>query len=136
MPSFFAQIPVLFADNAAAGGAAVNPNPSVGLITYLPYLVIFGLWFYLILLRPQQKQESARRKMIEALKKNDKVLTSAGIYGTVVSVDSEQDRVVIRIDDDRNIKVVFSRSSIARVLETTDEKEKDKASKEKAAEIA
>jgi len=62
--------------------------------------------------------------MISALKKNDKVLTSAGIYGSVVSVDDKEDRVVLRIDDDRGVKVAFSKASIVRVLGAPDEKEK------------
>ena len=55
--------------------------------------------------------------MIDALKKNDKVLTTAGIYGTVVSVDAEHDRVVLRVDDDRGVKVAFTKASIVRVLD-------------------
>ncbi len=63
------------------------------------------------MIRPQQQQEKKRREMIDALKKNDKVLTSAGIYGTVVSVDNEDDRVVVRVDDDRGVKIAFSKAS-------------------------
>ena len=65
--------------------------------------------------------------MIDALKKNDKVLTSAGIYGTVVSVDEEDDRVVVRVDDDRGVKVAFSKASIVRVLDGSADKSKEKA---------
>ena len=60
--------------------------------------------------------------MIDALKKNDKVLTSAGIYATVVSVDNDHDRVVLRVDDEKGVKVSFSKSSVVRVLEATSEK--------------
>src|SRR5437762_2527004 len=102
MPGLFAEIPLLFAQNAPAGGG--GGDAMMGLKTFLPYVIIIGLWFYLILIRPQQKQEKQRRAMIEALKKNDKVLTAAGIYGTVVSVDTDQDRVVVRIDDDKGIR--------------------------------
>ena len=45
--------------------------------------------------------------MIEALKKNDKVLTAGGIYGTVVSVDPARDRVVLRVDDDKGVKLTI-----------------------------
>jgi preprotein translocase subunit YajC len=66
--------------------------------------------------------------MIEALKPNDEVLTTAGIYGTVVRIDPEKERVVLRVAD--NVRLTFARSSIAQVLSTA---EKDK---EKAAETA
>jgi preprotein translocase subunit YajC len=132
MPGSFEALPLLFAQAAAGGagaagaaGAAANQSPS--LLTFLPYVVIIGLWFYLLLIRPQQKQEKQRKSMIEMLKKNDKVLTSAGIYGTVLSVDSDDDRVVLRIDDDKGVKVAFSKSSIVRVFDAAADKEKTKA---------
>ncbi len=120
MPGSFAAIPLLFAENAPAadGGGAASP------LTFLPYLLIIGLWGYLLLFRPQQQQERKRKEMIAALKKNDKILTSAGIYGTVVSVDTDQDRVMVRVDDDRGVKLAFSKTAIARVLEAAAEKEK------------
>ena len=43
--------------------------------------------FYFLILRPQQQQEQKRKAMIDAIKKNDKVVTTGGIYGTVISVD-------------------------------------------------
>ena len=55
----------------------------------MPFLGI-PVMFYLIMVRPQQQQERKRREMIDALKKNDKVLTAGGIYGTVISVDPER----------------------------------------------
>ena len=92
----------------------------------LLYLAIPVL-FYFMFIRPNMQQERKRKQMLEALKKNDRVLTSAGIYGTVMSIDSEGDRVVLRIDDDRGVKVAFSRASVVRVVEASADKEKDKA---------
>jgi len=50
------------------------------------------------------------------LKKNDKVVTASGMYGTVISVDEEGDRVVLRLDDEGKIKISFTRASIVRIL--------------------
>ena len=86
------------------------------------YLAGFVLIFYFLLLRPQRQQEQKRRAMIDALKKNDKVLTTGGIYGTVTSVDPASDRVILRIDDEKGVKVAFTRSSVARVIEASAEK--------------
>jgi len=129
MPGLFDAFPLLFAQNAPGGnaGAGGAAGGTPGLVTFLPYVVIIGLWFYLLLIRPQQKQEKQRRAMLDALQKNDKVLTSAGIYGTVVSVDADLDRVVVRIDDDRGVKVAFSKASIVRILDGSIAKEKEKA---------
>ena len=57
--------------------------------------------------------------MIDALKKNDKIVTAGGIYGTVVSVDPAGDKLVLRIDDDKGVKMTMSRSSVMRVLEAS-----------------
>jgi preprotein translocase subunit YajC len=121
MPGPFAALPVLFADGQ---GAAAGGSSGAGLLTFLPYIVIIGLWFYLLLIRPQQKQEKARRAMLEALKKNDKVVTTSGIYGTVMSVDGEGDRVVLRIGEDQGVRVAFTKASIVRVMEASSDKEK------------
>jgi preprotein translocase subunit YajC len=86
------------------------------------YLLPIPILFYWLIIRPQQQQEKSRRSMIDALKKNDKVLTSGGIYGTVVSVDSNADRVVLRVDDERGLRLTFTKSSVARVLEASPEK--------------
>jgi preprotein translocase subunit YajC len=107
---------------------AAKPTPAAGdpfaqmMMMFLPVIFLF----YLLIWRPQQQQEKKRRQMIEAMKKNDKVLTSSGIYGTVVSVDSTADKVVLRVDDDRGVKMVFSKTSVARVLDAAAEKDKDK----------
>jgi preprotein translocase subunit YajC len=44
------------------------------------------------------------------------------MYGTVISVDTSHDRVVLRVDDERGVKLAFTKASVARVLETTPEK--------------
>jgi preprotein translocase subunit YajC len=86
------------------------------------YVAGFVAITYFLLLRPQRQQEQKRKAMIDALKKNDKVVTSGGIYGTVTSVDPGSDRVVLRIDDEKGVKVTLARSSVARVVEASGEK--------------
>lgn len=128
MLGLFDALPFLIAQEAgaAAGAGAGLPNSGTALLSFLPYVLIIGAWFYFLLIRPQQKQEKQRKQMINGLKKNDKVLTGAGIYGTVLSVDGADDRVILRIDDDKGIKVAFSKASIVRVLEAVSEKDKPK----------
>jgi preprotein translocase subunit YajC len=96
-----------------AGGSFWSP-----FLFMLP--LVFGLYFLVI--RPQQQQEKKRRTMIDNLKKNDKVLTAGGIYGTVVSVDANNDRVMLRVDDERGVRMAFSKSSVSRVIEASSEK--------------
>lgn len=73
-------------------------------------LAIGGIMFYLMMIRPQQREQKKRQEKLEALRKNDKVLTIGGIIGTVVDFSSDGSRVTLRVDDGTRIK--FVRSSI------------------------
>jgi len=110
MSGLFDSVPLLFAQEA--GGASIW--------SMLPFLLPIPFVFYFLIILPQQQQEKKRRSMIDNLKKNDKVLTTGGIYATVISVDSSHDRVVLRVDDERGVKMAFTSSSVARVLESAD----------------
>lgn len=117
MPGLFAEIPLIFAQNAQP--AAPGNSFWGGMSSYVLFIPVL---FYFVVLRPQQLQEKKRKDLLGALKKNDRVLTTAGMYGTVVSVHPESDRVVVRIDDERGVKVEFTKASIARVIDPAAEK--------------
>jgi preprotein translocase subunit YajC len=117
MIALFADFPVLFAQDGA------NASFWSTIVLLLP---IFPL-FYFLFIMPQQQQEKKRRVMIDGLKKNDKVLTTGGIYGTVISVDPKSDKIVLRVDDERGVKLAFTKASVGRVLESSAEKSADSA---------
>ena len=85
-----------------------------GLSNMLPMFLIMGLIFYFLLIRPQGREKKKRAKMIDALKKNDRVLTIGGIVGTVTAV--RDDEITLKVDESSNTKITFSRSSIQRVV--------------------
>jgi preprotein translocase subunit YajC len=95
------------------------------LVWILPILVLF----WLLLLRPAQTQEKQRQSMIANMKKNDEVLTIAGLYGSVVSVSDTKDEVVLKIDDNTRIRV--TKASIARNV-TQEEAAREAAAQAKA----
>ncbi|HTL73580.1 MAG TPA: preprotein translocase subunit YajC [bacterium] len=67
---------------ATTPAAAPQSNP---IMAFLP-MILLVIVFYFILIRPQQKRAKEQKKMLEALKSGDKVITSAGIIGEVISV--------------------------------------------------
>lgn len=75
-----------------------------------PYLIIFGI-FYFLVFQPQKKKQDQLKAMIAAVKKNDQVVTNSGIHGTVVNV--KETTVVMRIDD--NARMEIDKESIATV---------------------
>jgi preprotein translocase subunit YajC len=105
--------------NAYAQAAGAPPADSSPMAQFfgggLSFPVMMGLMFailYFMVIRPQSNERKKLQKQIEALKKGDRVLTSSGIFATVVSI--EADRAVLRISEDT--KVEFAKSAIAQVL--------------------
>lgn len=94
---------------AQAGGAPAGFD----LISLMPLVLIFVV-FYFLLIRPQQRKMKAHREMISAVKRGDKVLTAGGIIGSVVKVEESDDVLLVEIAKD--IRVRIARSTISDVL--------------------
>ncbi|MEN6459332.1 MAG: preprotein translocase subunit YajC [Thermoguttaceae bacterium] len=111
----------LFAQKGAAGApGAGNAQPADGLSSLLggpiPLLVLLFALFYFIILRPQRRDQARHQSMLNAIKKNDRVVTIGGIYGVVTNVHREADEVTIKVDETTNTKLRVTLRSIARVL--------------------
>lgn len=86
------------------------------IFTSLFPLLLIGLLFYFILLRPERRKHKEHASLLSSLKKNDKVVTIGGIYGKVFDVQREQDRVTLKIDEANNTKIDVTFGAIARVI--------------------
>jgi len=92
--------------------AQAKTEPTTGNpIVMLVFMVVFIIFFYFVVIRPQNKRKKEMEKMINELKKGDKVVTIGGVHGKVVSV--KDDVVVLKVDD--NAEITFEKSAIARV---------------------
>ena len=96
----YAEIP------ASAPAAQSSSAPSF--MNFVPIIGMLAI-FYFFMIRPQQKRSNEHKKMLEALKKDDKVITSGGVYGTVMSVGDKT--LELKIAD--NVKIKVSKSSIS-----------------------
>lgn len=83
---------------------ATQANPLLNLV---PLIFMFAI-FYFLLIRPQRSQEKERQKMLLGLNKNDEVVTTGGIHGTIVNVKDKT--VILRIDD--NVKIELEKNCI------------------------
>lgn len=81
----------------------------------LPFLMI-GVLAWLMFFRPEGRRRAEYTKLLEGLKKNDRVLTAGGIYGTVVNVQKGSDDVTLKIDDSNNVRIRVLRTAITRVV--------------------
>jgi preprotein translocase subunit YajC len=97
------------------------------LIQFLPLVLIFVV-FYFLLIRPQQRKARDHRITLDALRRGDRVVTGGGIIGTVVRVDGP-DEVVVDIADGVRVRVV--RSTITSVVSKPDPAAAREAAKQK-----
>ena len=101
---------VLAALLVATPAAAQAPGAGSAFASFLPFLQI-GLIFvimYVLLIRPQQKRQQELTKLQGGLKKGDRVLTQAGIIGTVAGVGE----TTATLQVDKDVKIEFQRSAI------------------------
>lgn len=87
-----------------------QPNPIMQLLPFFLIIVVM----YLFLFRGPKKKQQEHQKMVASMKKNDRVRTIGGIYGTVLEIRS--DEVVLKVDESTNAKLRVIPSAIASVL--------------------
>ncbi len=92
----------------AAGGFPGGGGPGGGFTAFIPLLLMFAV-FYFLLIRPQQKKARELREMLDSLKTGDQIVTTGGLYGTIIGF-GEDNRVKVKIAE--NVKVDIARSAI------------------------
>jgi len=93
---------------AQASGAA---SQSDTLLTFLPMIAIFVV-FYFLLIRPQQKKQKEARAMLDSLEKGNEVVTAGGILGRIVKLDDQYATVEIA----PNTQMIVQRGAISQLL--------------------
>ena len=105
---------IAYAMGAAPQAAQAQEGPSP-IFSFMPIILMFAI-FYLLLIRPQQKKQKEHQKMLGELKKNDDVITTGGIHGTIVNV--KDNTFVVRVDE--GVKLEISKSAVAGVKKRTE----------------
>jgi preprotein translocase subunit YajC len=85
-----------------------QPNMWVNMVPIAAVFVIF----YFFLIRPQQKQMKEHQQMLDSVKKGDRILTTGGLYGTVVGLKGTD----LEVRFAENVKLTLARSGVSRVL--------------------
>jgi len=83
----------------------------------LPLILIFFVFYFLLIL-PQQRKQKQHKKMLEALKEGDKVITVGGIIGTISKIKNN----IVTIELKDGVKADFLRNAISQVIKPQDEK--------------
>jgi preprotein translocase subunit YajC len=101
---------ILFAQKEADKGA------EPGLIQFAP-IILIGIIFFVLIILPGRKEKQQRQTMMNALKKNDRIITSGGIIGVVINLKEGTEEITIRSED---AKLLILRSSVARIITESD----------------
>jgi preprotein translocase subunit YajC len=83
------------------------------MLSFLPILLIFAI-FYFLLFMPMQRQKKQQQKMLSELQNGNIVLTSGGIVGTIVTI-GDDDTLVLRVKPD-NVKLQVARSAVSSLV--------------------
>jgi preprotein translocase subunit YajC len=101
---------------AQATTPAMQPNPNGQYAMMIGYVVIIGFAFYYLSIRPQSRKAKEHAAMLSAMKPGDKVVTSGGVVGTIVSV---KDRTVSLRSAETKIEVL--KSAVSEITERSGE---------------
>jgi preprotein translocase subunit YajC len=97
-------------ETAYAVGTQGGGGQGGGIAAFLPFIAMIVI-LYFLLIRPQQKKQKEHKTMLTTLRKGDKVVTNSGMFGTIVGIDDNENKVVLKVAE--NVKVEFLKSSVA-----------------------
>src|SRR5204863_7821235 len=110
----FPPAELMLAGAGPPGGAGGN-----AVLTQVVFFAAIFAVFYFLLIRPQQTQRRERERLLSAIKRGDRVVTTGGLHGTITGLD--ETTATLRVAD--QVKVTVDRSAIGRVVEAQGEKD-------------
>ena len=84
----------------------------------LMYVVVFGVFFYFVLYRPQKKEQKKTSAMLSTLEIGDCVLTTSGFYGIII--DITDDTVIVEFGNNKNCRIPMQKAAISAVEKPED----------------
>lgn len=79
-------------------------------------VAIMFLYMFIVQRPAMKKEQETRENMLKNLKKNDRILTSGGMYGIVTNVQLDADEITVRVDETTNTKIKITRSAVQKIL--------------------
>lgn len=99
-----------------SGGADVVKKTAFDFMQFLPLILIFGI-FYFLLIRPQQKKMKQHKEMLNHIRRGDRVVTAGGLLGVIAKIENDEQ---LQVDLGHDMVVTVLRSSISQVLNKSD----------------
>ena len=107
-------------------GAGAAPQGSGGFSAFVPLILMFVI-FYFLLIRPQQKKAKEHREMINSIKKGDRIITSGGIHGLVTAVSD----TIMTVEIADKVRIKLARGNVSALVKPASQAQvsKDKDTK-------
>jgi preprotein translocase subunit YajC len=96
---------------AVQAAPAGRPQGASFVTALIPFILVFVI-FYLLIVMPQRNRQKKHQRMVEELKPGDQIITSGGVYGTIMGV--QPDRIELKVA--ANVKIDITKSSVAVIL--------------------
>lgn len=106
-----ADAPAAPSSGTAPAGGGQAAQSQGGLLDMLPLFAIIFFIFYFLVIRPQSKERKKREALLKAAKKGDKIVTTAGIHGKIVSND--ETTILVEVDD--GVRLRFDKAAVWQV---------------------
>lgn len=113
---------------AQNSGTTTGGNPLVGLA--LPVLMLGGLYF--VLIRPQRARQRAQKALLATLEEGDEVMTTGGIFGTIVAIDDQEGILTVEIAPGTQVRMLRQGVSQRFIEDDPYDDDEDDASDEEA----
>ena len=98
-----------------AQSAAPAPGAGGGLLSILPFVLMFVVAYY-VMIRPQMRRQKDQAKLVSSLKTGDRVVTSSGIHGLISNV--KETTVIVKVAD--NVKLEMEKTAVTKVVKSTE----------------
>lgn len=106
----------------ASAKSSEGSSSGGGIFLILAYVVIFGVFIYFMMIRPQKKQQAQMNALISSLEIGDSVLTTSGFYGVII--DITEDVVIVEFGNNKNCRIPMQKSAIVDIEKAEDGIEK------------
>lgn len=103
----------------ASASAEAGTNSTGSWIILIVYVVVFAAIIYFLMIRPQKKQQTRQKAIIDSVAVGDSVLTTAGFYGVVIDVT--EDMAIVEFGNNKNCRIPMQKNAIVEIEKASEE---------------
>ena len=95
------------------GGGLLGGLGGLGIWGTIGYIVVFGVFIYFVIIRPQKKEQKKTQAMLNSMEVGDSVVTTSGFYGVLIDITDED--VIVEFGSNKNCRIPMKKSAIDQI---------------------